>query len=351
MNKDEFKKKILWFVVFLLLVVLTIYAVIAQSNTFSIGGFIEYVSKANPVWIIGAIACMIGFVLFEGICIRYMCAFFGHKKKITRGIVYSAADVYLSALTPSATGGQPASAYFMISDGIPTSVTAMVLVMNIMMYTVSIVVIGTFCFITNPSIFMSFDKWSKMLIILGMVIQLSCFVMFLMLIFKERITFRIVDFFLSIFNKLHLVKNVEKKRNKLQIIAKEYKECAGSVKNHGGMIVKVFILNMLQRLSQIGVTFCVYVAVGGSIRNFGDVMVTQGFVVLGSNAVPIPGSVGVADYLFLNGFSTLIPDNTVSIELLSRGISFYSCLILCGVLTIVNYVADINRKRNKVIGE
>lgn len=351
MENKEFKKKIIWFVVFLALVVLTIYAVIAQSNSFSFSGFVEYVSNAKPGWIIGAILCMIGFIFFEGLCIHYMSSFFGHKKKLSRGMVYSAADIYFSAITPSATGGQPASAYFMISDGIPASVTAMVLVMNIMMYTVSIVVIGSVCFLVRPGIFMDFDKWSKLLIILGIIIQTACVIMFLLLIFKEKITFRIVNFFLTLFNKMHLIKNVEKKRRKIEKVAREYKQCAGSVKNHSGMILKVFVLNMLQRLSQIGVTFCVYAGVGGSIGNFIDVMITQGYVVLGSNAVPIPGSVGVADYLFLDGFRSLIPENTVSVELLSRGISFYSCLILCGVVVMVSYVADINRKRNKVIGE
>lgn len=351
MEKSEFKKKILWFIVFLVLVIFTIYAVVAQSSSFSFAGFIKYISNSKPEWIIASVLCMIGFVVFEGISLNYMSGFFGCKKKYFRGTVYSAADIYFSAITPSATGGQPASAYFMISDGIPTSVTAMVLVMNLMMYTISILVIGAVCFIFRPSIFMAFDRWSRILIVLGLVIQSACVVMFLLLIFKEKITFKIVDLILSILNKFHLVKNVEKKRNKLKIIAKEYKQCAGSVKNHAGMVFKVFMLNLLQRVSQIGVTVCVYIGVGGKITNFFDVMVTQGFVVLGSNAVPIPGSVGVADYLFLNGFRTLIPKDTVSVELLSRGISFYSCLILCGIVTMVSYIADINRKRNKVIGK
>jgi hypothetical protein len=39
----------------------------------------------------------------------------------------------------------------------------------------------------------------------------------------------------------------------------------------------------------------------------------------------------VADFLYLDGFASLIGD-TVSIELLSRGISFYCCIILCGLI-------------------
>lgn len=59
----------------------------------------------------------------------------------------------------------------------------------------------------------------------------------------------------------------------------------------------------------------------------------QALAVLGSNAVPVPGAVGVADYILLSGFRQLVPD-PVGIELLSRGVSFYSTILFCGVLML-----------------
>ena len=59
----------------------------------------------------------------------------------------------------------------------------------------------------------------------------------------------------------------------------------------------------------------------------------QTFAVLGSNAVPVPGAVGVADYILLSGFGQIVRD-PVSVELLSRGISFYSTILACGVLLL-----------------
>ena len=57
---------------------------------------------------------------------------------LVRGVLYSAADIYFSAITPSATGGQPASALLMVGDGIPTAVTTVVLLLNLAMYNLSI---------------------------------------------------------------------------------------------------------------------------------------------------------------------------------------------------------------------
>ena len=49
--------------------------------------------------------------------------------------------------------------------------------------------------------------------------------------------------------------------------------------------------------------------------------------------MPIPGAVGAADYLFIDGFGSLVKDS-ISIELLSRGISFYCCIIICGIIIV-----------------
>jgi hypothetical protein len=85
------------------------------------------------------------------------------------------------------------------------------------------------------------------------------------------------------------------------------------------------------------VSVCVFIAVGGSTHKIFDAFVAQGLVVIGSNSVPIPGAVGAADYLFIDGFGSLVKDS-ISIELLSRGISFYCCIIICGIITLIAYL-------------
>ena len=102
----------------------------------------------------------------------------------------------------------------------------------------------------------------------------------------------------------------------------------------------------MQRFCNIGVTLFVYLATGGSLSRWLEVFVTQGYVVLGSNAVPVPGAVGVADYLFLDGFEELIVDTTC-VELISRSISFYICLVFCGAVTLGAVAFNMLKKRKR----
>ncbi len=346
-DKQKNSHRVLWFLIFLLLAGLTFYAIIRHSDDFSPERLAGMLRGASPFWIACAFLCMLGFVLFEALSLRHLCAFLGYRRSLWRNTVYSAADIYFSAITPSATGGQPASAVLMLRDKIPGAVTTMSLLLNVMLYTVSLLVVGALCFLFCPRAFFSFSLPSRILILLGGLIQTLLVVGLLLLILREKIILRIADFGLSLLHRLHLLKNVETKRESLHRMAEEYRVCIGAFRKGKLVVLRVFLLNLLQRFCNIGVTLCVFLATGGSALLSREVLVTQGFVVLGSNAIPIPGAVGVSDGLFLDGFDRLIPDTTC-VELLSRGISFYICLILCGLLVLFSaFTASIRRRKRE----
>lgn len=333
------KKRIIWFVVFIALVALTFFTLIKQNKSFSAEGFTEYVSSASWQWVALAFAGMLGFIVFEGLAILVICRVFGYKRNFRQGMTYSATDIYFSAITPSATGGQPASAYCMMRDKIPGAVTTIALLINLTFYTIAIIVIGAVCFFVNSGMFANFSIFSKIMILAGFGMQFILLTVFLMLVYKEKIVMKIANVAMKILSKLHLMHNMEKKQKRLEEVEKQYKECAMAIKSHKKPLAIALLFNILQRLSQIMVSVCIYMGFEGNASKIIDVFTAQGFVVLGSNSVPIPGAVGAADYLFIDGFSNIVKD-PVSIELLSRGVSFYCCVIICGIATFAIYLSE-----------
>jgi len=103
------------------------------------------------------------------------------------------------------------------------------------------------------------------------------------------------------------------------------------------MLVVLFILNLLQRISQITVTPMIYFALHGKRAENGMILwVIQAFSQIGANCVPIPGGMGVADYLMLDGFNTIfVGDYANKLEILSRGISFYICTLTSGIIILI----------------
>lgn len=328
------RKKIMWTVVTIVIAALSVWAVTSQAKDFSLEGFGAFLLGVNPIWIAAGLICMMGYILFEAVALRSICARFGYKPTRANSFYYSASDLYISAITPSATGGQPAAAYFMMKDGIPGVVSAVTLLLNLTMYTFSIVAIGIVNFILRPDIFLKFDTTAQLLIIVGYVVQfvLACF--FLLLLYKDKLLYRICRAGLFILGKLHLVRRIERKQAKLRKTMQEYGECATMLKGHGGLLIKTLGLNLLQRLSQIAITLFAFLAtgLGGGWSNAVDIWAIQGYTIMGATCVPVPGAMGVTDYMLLDGFGKIVGEqNAVNLELLSRTMSFYLCILICGI--------------------
>lgn len=342
-------RKFLWFAVFLVLVALTLHTLTKQDEAFTHQRFQDFVAGASWEWLVLAFLSMIGFIVFEGLALWVLLRAFGYQKKVSRNMAYSAMDIYFSAITPSATGGQPAAAYFMMKDKVPGAVTTITLLINVTLYTISIIAVSVLCILARPGIFMEFGSLSKCMIVIGFAVQLVLVVVFILLVYKEKIVMRIASAIMRILSRLHLMKNVEKRQKRLKEVEAQYKACATAIKYHKKSLALALLFNFLQRISLIMVSVCVFIAVGGDLTKTFDVFITQGYVFTGSNSIPIPGAVGVADFLFIDGFRCLV-DAPVNLELLSRGISFYSCLILCGIISLVVYISEVlkgmRRKKN-----
>ena len=88
----------------------------------------------------------------------------------------------------------------------------------------------------------------------------------------------------------------------------------------------------------------IFLGGGGYAGQAVDVWVTHAFAVIGSYVIPVPGAIGVIDALLLDGVSDLMSEqDAISLELASRGISFYVCVLTCLVIVAVGYFA-LNRR-------
>ncbi len=328
------KSKAVWTFVFIAISMLSIWAVVSHAKDFSLTAFINFVRHADPFWVTAALLSMIGFIVFEGLALVALCGAFGYHKGIGRGNLYSAADIYFSAITPSATGGQPASAYFMIKDGIPGTVTTVILLANLIMYTAAIVLLGLISVFAFPNLLSNFDSLSMALITFGMLFLLALLLLFILLICKKGVMRMICRGAVKIAAKLHLIHNPAQTLMRLDAKMENYSEQTDMLKGKGKTLFWVFIFNLLQRICQIAITPFAYLAEGGSLKEAVRVFFTQTDVTLGAHCIPIPGSMGVTDYLMLDGFGELEIANPAFLELLSRSLSFYICIIICGIVVL-----------------
>lgn len=337
-KKSNFKRKWLWSVLSVGIAACTIWAVTSQNQQFSADYFKLYLTKVSPALIVPAILCMLGFIAMEGAALAYICRSFGYRTRPGDGWVYSSSDIYFSAITPSATGGQPASAYFMMRDGIPGTVVTVALIVNLAVYTASIVFIGLLSFIFRFGVFSGFSVLSKVLILVGTAFQTGLIVLFVLLLRHGTLLYSICDAGLRLLCRLRIFHRRDERRAKLRLQFEEYSRRAKLAMSHRKMLLFAFLFNFLQRVAQILVAVFTYLATGGSLSHAFDIWALQSYVVLGSNCIPVPGAMGVADYLMLDGYGRYMSaEEAVNLELLTRSISFYVCIIICGVSVLFAY--------------
>ena len=343
------KKQVLLMLLFAAIAVMSIFAVVAQSRDFSIGEFVDYIQEASLPWLIVATFSMLGFVIFEALALRVLCNARGEKQTLWQHITYSASDIYFSAITPSATGGQPASAYFMMKDGIGGMQATAILVANLCMYTLSIVVISVISLVFRFDIFLEFSAVSQILVVVGVILQLGLLVFFFMVLKHEKLLHRMCSGVLRFLCKLHILRNLEEKEHSLEVYMENYRGQAKMITEHPKAMVQCFLLNFVQRASQIAVTMFVYLATAGkSIAEAVELFFRQSYVVMGANCIPVPGAMGVSDYMMLDSFRNIMSESqAVNLELLSRSLSFYSCVFVCGAITLIRFCSTKKRGEKK----
>ena len=334
------KRNKLWTLIAIALAALTIWAVFSRSGEMSPAEILQTLRGASPGWIICAVLCTLGIIFFEGEAVLVILSRIGYPRSHRRGFLYSAADVYFSAITPSASGGQPATAFFMIRDGVPAAITTAVLILNLIMYTLAVVSIGVVSILMRPSFFLDFKPVSRVLIVMGFLALSGLAVLFFFLLFHQTFLFGMVSRIVRFLAAHRLMRHPEKTLLKLKKANREYADCVKLMAGHRSMMALAFICNVLQRLSQIGVILSVYMACGGSFDTLADLFSTQVYIILGSNCVPVPGGMGVTDYLMLDGYSHLLDEaSAFGLAVVGRSLSFYCCILISAVTVLAGYIA------------
>ena len=339
------KKKIFWAIASVFIAALSIWAVISQSRNFSFATLKSFILGADKGWLLASFVCTFGFIWFEGFALVRIARHFGYKTNALDGTVYGGADVYFSAITPSASGGQPASAYFMMKDGIPGYATTVALLINLVMYTLALLTVGIVSIIFKYPMLKNFSVLSRFFIGIGIVVLIFLALVFYMLLRKGKILYGICDAVIGLMEKIHVIRHGDKLRKKLKNTMAEYQECSNSITGQTGFLAEIFFWNLMQRMSQLLVSFMIFMSMGEGVKKAVDVSVIQCFVAMGSNCVPIPGAMGVADYIMIDGFKQLVGDNAANMELLCRGVTFYGSVLTSAFIILIGYILRRARKK------
>ena len=106
MAKKKINKQLLNIGFLVVLIAVTV-IVIFTANDISFSDIFGFLRTCDPWWIVGAVGLTVASVLFEAVSIHFIMRGLGERPSFYHSTVYTSADLYYSAITPSGTGGQP----------------------------------------------------------------------------------------------------------------------------------------------------------------------------------------------------------------------------------------------------
>ena len=346
----EKRKKLIWALVAAVLMVLTFRTVLRMGEQISLRSLGMLLRRSRRGWLVLSGAATLGFILLEAEALLLILRMFGYRRSRVDGILYAAGDIYFSAITPSASGGQPASAFFMMRGGISGAVVTLTLLVNLIAYTAATLTAGLLALALRPALFASLNRPSKVLVAAGFgMLAVLTGVFWGLLRHGERL-YRLGAWGLRVLKRLHLKKDTQPALEKLRGMVDQYKNCAEMTQGKTLPMLGVFLLDLAQRLSQTAVTPLVHLALGLEKADTLSIWAVSTFAQIGSNCLPVPGGMGVADYLLYQGFSRLMArDHAVELGLISRSVTFYLCMFLSGAVTLAGFLAVRRRSRKNTV--
>ena len=273
-------------ILLLALIALTFYLLLRNQP---VSQLLDVLGRVKPGYVVLGLGLMFVFVGCEAMCSKLILGRLGHSLTYRRCLSFSFVGFYVSSITPSATGGQPAQIYYMSKSGVPAAHGAL----NMMMIAV--------CYqVTLPN--------------------------------AAR---RLMNGLLNLGVRLRVVRNRAAAEERLERQMAEYRSGAACFRQNAGLAPALLGLNAVQLTALFLVPFVVYKAFGLSGHGVLELVGAQALLTLATSSLPLPGAVGATEGGFVTLFALFFGAALVTpAVLVSRGISFYAFLLLSGLVTL-----------------
>ncbi len=292
--------------------------------------------SCNKLFIGISILCVLCYLCCGSLFLKRICASFQMPITFFQSFCYNCIEIYFAAITPSSTGGQPVEAYYMAKDKIPYQKSTVAILINTILYKLTICLFGILAMMMIPKLIFSNGILFISLMFLGLILNILAISFFLCLIYFKNLPIKIVHLGINILSFFKLLKDKETKKESAKNALKEYHECARIFKTQPKLILSSFFIIIIQRIFLFAVSYFIYRAFGLTNYDFITIFFLQVAITLAIDSVPFPGGVMIGETLTMQ-INRFIYENALAFSsmILLRGISFYFLIFLASIFFVI----------------
>lgn len=334
-NKRKLIIRIVNAMVFFLVAFVTFFVIFKKNN---INMILQNLKEVNVLFIVLACFFMILYIACEGINIRRILKTLNDKITYLSSFKYASVGFFFSAITPSASGGDPMQLYFMKKDNLSLSHSALALLVELTSFELVCCVLSVFGYFYNFNVMSNHIGKLKYLVILGIVLNVLYITLLLVMIFSKRLALKLERFVVKILELIHY-KKLDFFKEKMSKQIDEYHNCSLYIKKNKSLLVKVILTTLVELILYHSIPYCIYLAFGLGKYDVLTFVSLSALMYTSVAFLPLPGAMGASEGSFVVLYKMLFPLSLLSSAMLmSRAVSYYIFVIFTGVFIIVSVI-------------
>lgn len=327
-----------------IVVIIFIGLFIYMINVDGIDNIVNLLKNADFKWVVGGVFCIVFFWLCEGITLHLPLKKLYPDQRFCESFKVSMIGQLFNNLTPFCSGGQPMQAYELSKTGKRVSDSFSMLAIKFIIYQMALVLFTFVVVIFQFDFFMSLMNNFLWVALLSFGVNIFAIIIVILAGINKKIISSIANPIIKFLGKIKIVKDtqstIEKFDNSLSNFNNQFK----FMKAQKALVVKMFLISIVQCLSYYMITYMVYRAFGNSGLAVWQIIPAQAFLLLVMTFIPTPGAGIGAEGGFLLIFNSIFKEGTINMSILFwRLYTFYAPIIVGAI-----FLAFSNKKFKKV---
>jgi conserved hypothetical protein len=318
--------------VFGILIFITYFTIFKQTSPEGMAAALESVKTR---YIIIGLCLMTVYASCEAKSIGMALEMLGHKLPFRRTLKYAMIGFFFSAITPSSTGGQPMQVVYMYKDGVKISDATIALLFQLLSYEIVMVTYSLTGFFCQKDILHDSIGNIQYLLLVGIGVNILVVLLILLSMFSKTA----LGVYTKMANKVAgWISGADAAvvKDKVESVVSDYSAGAQYLSQNRGLFIKTLVVSAVQILALFSIPFVVFKSFGLTGYSAFQIIGLQAVLYNSINFLPIPGAVGSSEGMFFVLFHKIFTHKYIGTAmLLSRCLSFYLWVLICGLSVIV----------------
>jgi uncharacterized protein (TIRG00374 family) len=329
-------KKQKWNIILVALATLIVLYFTLKDDFFNV---VDLITNINLGWFVFGILIVLLYWCFQTLSLSAMAS--STEEKLSFRTLFKSTIIsnFFSAITPSATGGQPFQIYFLKKRGLKLGTATNLVIEQSILYQAALVAVGVIAIVLNYFFdFFPSNNILKKLVLIGFAV--NAFVIFALcfVTFNKKASEFLCNKLINFLHKIKIIRHKEKACEKVDRVIESFYSSAKLLNGNKEAILKGIIYNFIA-LAFLYVTPIV-VAYSLGIYSSIDILtvfVACAYVMLIGAFVPIPGGSGGIEFAFVSFFGYYITGpNLMAMLLIWRFLTYYLSILIGGIVVIFN---------------